>query len=128
MDPIEHDYRFKRLFERSIDAIVVVDDEGRYLLANEAASALLGYPLAQLLTMRVQDISTVHPPTAAEIFEKYLQTHPDFGRFHFRRPDGQERIAEYTAVNIAPGEHIGIMRDVTARTGSSDFATPGTYR
>ncbi len=37
------------------------------------------------------------------------------GRVQVFRPDGSEGIIEYTALKVAPNEHIGILRDVSTR-------------
>ena len=107
--------RFRLVFERSLDGIVVFDGDGRYLLANPAACELLGYSLAELLTKRILDIPSVGSPTTAELFEAYQMTGRDIGCFHFRRPDGTECILEYTAIRITADEHIGILRNATDR-------------
>lgn len=43
----------RALFKASPDAILVVDGEGRVVLANPACEALLGYPIATLVGMSV---------------------------------------------------------------------------
>jgi len=106
--------RFRPAFDLHQDAIVVVDAVGRYLLANQAACDLLGYPLTQLLTMRVLDTPTFQPLTTADQVERYSQTGRKIGRFHYRRPSGEERVTEYVATKIGPDEHLCVLRDVDA--------------
>jgi two-component system sensor kinase FixL len=106
--------RFRLAFDLHQDAIVVLDANGRYLLANQAACDLLGYPLAQLLTMRVLDTPTFQPLTTADQVEKYLTTGRKSGRFHYRRPSGEKCVTEYVATKIGSDEHLCVLRDATA--------------
>ena len=107
--------RFRLLFERSLDAIVITDDDGRYLHVNRAASEMFGYPLDQLLRMSVADLMTLGPPSAAEQFAAYRAAGSGTGEFRFRSVGGAERVAEYAAVQLTAGQHLSILRDVTER-------------
>lgn len=49
--------RFRGLFNGTADAVLVTDAEGRYVDANPAMTALVGYTLAELRGMRVGDLS-----------------------------------------------------------------------
>ena len=46
------------ILDRLGDAVLITDLEGRFIEANLAATALLGYPRAELLTMSVGDVTT----------------------------------------------------------------------
>jgi PAS domain S-box-containing protein len=52
----EAESRFRGLFDGVADAIFVADADGRYLDANPAATALLGYDREELLTLSVADL------------------------------------------------------------------------
>lgn len=114
LDSDADERRFRVAFDLHQDAIAVVDADGRYLLANQAACDLLGYPLAQLLTMRVLDTPTFQPLTTQEQVEIYLKTGRKCGRFHYRRPNGEECVTEYVATKIGSDEHFCVLRDVSA--------------
>jgi PAS domain S-box-containing protein len=107
--------RFRLLFEHSLDAIAIADDEGRYVECNDAACRLLGYERPQLLSMRVTDLQTPVAPPVSVQFQEYVRKGEEDGEFTFFHPDGQARIIEYKACRFAPGLHLSIMRDVTAR-------------
>jgi PAS domain S-box-containing protein len=113
----ESEERFRLLFERGMDAIVVADDDGNYLLANPAACELLGYARDQLLRMNVADLVTLNPPDAATQYASYVPAGRGAGMFHFLRSGhgGEERIAEYAVAEFLPGQHLSILRDVTER-------------
>jgi PAS domain S-box-containing protein len=112
---IASERRFRLLFERSLDAMAVTDDEGRYLHVNAAAAELLGYSQSDLLTMRVTDLHSTGTRSTRSQFQAYLADPEQRGTFRFRRPDGEERIARHASAEIAPGEHLAILHDITDR-------------
>jgi PAS domain S-box-containing protein/putative nucleotidyltransferase with HDIG domain len=110
----------RQLFERSLDAILVFDDLGDVLQANEAAEALLGVSNGDLIgknlsqfVSSIQDSLEVHQAS-------YVKTGKETGTIIFVRSDGAERIAEYAATQFAPGHHVSILRDVTERMVASE--------
>ncbi len=112
--------QFRTLFENSLDAMVIADDNGQYLDVNGAACALFGYSRDQMLAMRVGDLITPQAPGAAERYQAYLQAGREVGEFIFRRADGEVRIASYSACCVAPGRHLSILRDVTPHRQSEE--------
>lgn len=106
---------FKRLFDHSLDAMVVADDEGRYLTVNDAACVLLGYSREQLLRMRVADLQSRDGPDTAERYRAYLRRGHEIGEFLFLRGGYEPCIAEYYAVRLGPNQNFSVMRDLTAR-------------
>lgn len=107
--------RFRLLFEHSIDAIFLADDQGRYRDANRAACAMVGYSREQLRCMNVDDLSPPSGPRMAEIFTRYLEKGHEVSEARFRRGDGKERIAEYAAFRIGPDQNFAVARDITKR-------------
>ena len=53
----ESEQRFRQLFEQSVDAVFVHDEEGRFVDCNSRACLLLGYSREELLSLSVRDIS-----------------------------------------------------------------------
>ena len=53
----ESERRFRQLFEQSVDAMYVHDQEGNFVDCNSQACALLGYSREELLSLSVADIS-----------------------------------------------------------------------
>jgi len=111
----ESEEQFRLLFANSRDAIVIADDAGNYLKVNESACELLGYPPEQLLRMNVSDLRTTNSPDAATLYHVYTQKGSETGEFSFVRPDGERRVAQFTASRFAPGLHLSILRDITER-------------
>jgi len=106
---------FRGLFENSLDAIVIADDNGHYICVNQAACQLLGYSQEQLLQMNVSDLVTTETQSAAERYQAYGKLGREFGEFSFIRADGAPRIAEYAACRFASNLNLSILRDITDR-------------
>jgi PAS domain S-box-containing protein len=109
--------RLQALFEHALDAILLFDDQGRYVDANPAATDLLGYDRAELLTMTAMQVS---PPgyqaQASEALRAFAEHGKYSGEYRVLRKDGTIRDAEFRSVaNILPGLHLAIIRDVTDR-------------
>ena len=115
--PTENWRRLEALFENALDAILLVDDLGRFVDANQAACELVGFERDDLIQMTVSDIA---PPENAEsgheFWQQFLADGSWSGECRIRRKDGTRREAECRAVaNIVPGLHLAIIRDVTDR-------------
>src|SRR4051812_38584254 len=90
--PVSDD-SFQFVFENSLDAMVIADDQGRYLEVNQPACALFGYSRRQMLRMSVGDLVTAQSPGAQERYKEYLRTGRESGEFTFVRADKQVRTA-----------------------------------
>jgi PAS domain S-box-containing protein len=105
------------VFEELLDGVVIVDDERRYIDANCAACALFGVALGGLIGKRIEDLSAAPAGfDAAATWSRFLAQGHDSGEFALVRADGSRVVVEYRGrANIAPGVHLLIMRDATAR-------------
>ena len=105
--------QFRSLFEAAMDAMVVVDDEGRYVEANAAACALFGIPRAELLGHRLGS----HARADFDFDGTWSALRRDGrarGEMAVLRPDGQAREVEFTVTaDFLPGSHLAVLRDVT---------------
>lgn len=107
--------KYKAAFEEATDAITMVNDDGRIVDANEAASAILGVEDTELLG---RSLTEFLPDEFA--FEAGWQ---DLQQAGIEREtttiidaDGTERIIEYSGTaGIIPGQHLLVSRDVTER-------------
>jgi PAS domain S-box-containing protein len=109
-----HD-KFRSVFEESSEAMLIADDDGQYLEVNQRAGELFGVAPANLLGRSIDEFlpDSVDFDSAWQAFQ---ETDRMSGTIPLVRPDGTERIAEYTARrNIVPGQHLSILRDVTER-------------
>ena len=53
--------RYRALFERAGDAILIMDDDGRYVDANESAAEMLGVPRDDIIGRSLNDFAAVAP-------------------------------------------------------------------
>ena len=108
------------IFDHSLDAMLIADDDGRYLDGNPAALALLGVDRARLLTMSVADIAAT--PRAPDVWPAFLRRGTMVGDVELRRADGELRTVEFRAVaHILPGRHLSVLRDVTERRRDEEY-------
>jgi PAS domain S-box-containing protein len=106
---------FAGVFGAAPSAMLVADDAGRYVAANDAACVLLGRSREQILSLRIVDVS----PSDVEVdalWERFLEEGELSGEYVLVRPDGSRVDVVFEArANVAPGRHLSVMRDVTSR-------------
>ena len=101
----------RAIFENSLDAIIIFDDNGRLLDANEAAAGLMSAPRGELVRHRL--CSLAGDDLQVEI-ARMRHSESGRGKFWIRRLDGEQRLVDYCfRANILPGRHLGVMRDIT---------------
>jgi PAS domain S-box-containing protein len=100
----------------ALDALVLVDDDRRHLLANDAAARLLGCPVAKILNRRLDDFS---PPDQLDrlvgLWEEFERAGSLEGLWVAQRLDGSRVPIEFRASrDFAAGQHlIAARRRVT---------------
>jgi PAS domain S-box-containing protein len=111
----ESERRFRAVFDGALDAMLIVNDDGRYVEVNPAACALLGRSREAILGESIA--STSAPELDYErMWGAFRREGRAAGQWRFVRPDGTVRDVEYTGkADIVPGFHLGVMRDVTER-------------
>jgi PAS domain S-box-containing protein len=111
----QQERRFRAVFEGTLDALVVVDDEGRYLEANPAAADLFGLPREELIGRHVAEF-TPDDPAVEENWSSFLDGPGQRGEYELVRADGETRtIAVAATSNVLAGHHLAALRDVTER-------------
>ena len=114
---LDNERRLQAMFDNSLDAFLLADDEGRYQDANPAACEMLGYEREELLTLSVWDIT---PELSLEMgqrmWQTFLQQESMSGEYTVVGKDGATRELEFRAVaNVQPHLHLSVLRDVTER-------------
>ncbi|MCG1002762.1 PAS domain S-box protein [Halobacterium noricense] len=108
--------RYRAAFEQAMDAMVVADDDGRYIDANESALELFDLSREELLGSRIAEFAPEDYDFDAA-WNDFGADETGTGSFPLVRPDGSQRLVEYAATaDIVPGEHLSVLRDVTERT------------
>jgi PAS domain S-box-containing protein len=126
----ESEERYRALFERAPDSIVVIgtegDEAGRIVAANRAAALQHGYSLEELCTMKIHDLNT---PESNRISEDFMikvingewvtfetwHTRKDGSQFPLEVHGGPFKIQGRTYV-------LGFDRDITSRKLAEESA------
>lgn len=112
---LKSEQKLRAVFETALEAMVIADDDGVYLDANPAAEELFGVSREQIVGHRVSDF-LAEDRSFATRWGQFRRRESERGQIAVRRPDGEVRYAEYSAVaNFLPGQNLSVMRDVTER-------------
>lgn len=105
----------RAVFEEAFDAMVVADDDGRYVDANPAACDLFGLPREELLGRSIREFAPDGFDFEAA-WAEFQASDRQRGTFPLVRADGERRTVEFGATNdVLPNRHLSILRDVTDR-------------
>lgn len=110
--------RYRGLFERSADAVLVVDRRGRFRDANPAALDVLGYTHEELLTLTLTDLTTAHAPSVESVFDALAAEGAWHGEFDIRQKGGDLVLVEARATEIQIPTGTAAMfaaRDISVR-------------
>jgi PAS domain S-box-containing protein len=103
------------LFDETLDAVLIADDDRYYVDANAAAYALFGCPPGALIGRRVDDFVLL--PEGSKVEEMWRAFRGEGsadGVIRIRRCDGGERTVHFRAkAAVRPGRHLSILRDLT---------------
>ncbi len=117
MTSTDSEQRFKAVFDNTQDAILLADDDARYVDVNAAACELTGYSRDELLRMSVFDLTPVpHHSTGTDLWRAFIEAGQQTGEYPIRHKSGAMVVVEYRAVaNIQPGLHLSSLRDISDR-------------
>ncbi len=116
----ESEAQYRAVFDGALDAMIVTDDEGRFLEANPAACELWGLPRQELVQRKIVEFAE-----PGFRFEQVIEAIRKTGRFRAThpifRPDGTVREVEAsTTGGIRPGRHFTSLRDLTGHKRMED--------
>jgi PAS domain S-box-containing protein len=108
---------FRAVFDAALDAVVLLDDEGRIVDANRATTAVVGTSPEAMIGRRV---GADAPPERRRQLDELLRTLRQHGSirgdYEFTGRDGRRRFVEFTSTaNFIPGRHLSVIRDATDR-------------
>ena len=95
-------------------AVLFADNNGKYVGANAAATALTGFSRRELLGYSVWDIIPASSEREAEVlWRAFIRMGRQEGDITLRRRDGTEIGARYLASsNLLPGIHVSVMAKI----------------
>ena len=109
----ESEERFKSIFENSLTAIGVTDDQGNYLDVNNAAIAVFGYSKEEFLKMNAANLMVGSKNEIDERYRKFIKQGFEEGEFEFITKKGEKRIGRFHAVRINKGFNVTVLSDIT---------------
>jgi PAS domain S-box-containing protein len=116
--------QYRRLFESTLDGLVVIDDIDRILATNPASCSILGAEASVLHGQSLADLQLVcngKPQPARR--EDFFSAGRNSGECRLQRSDGEVIDIEYRAVaSFTPGRHLISLRDVTDRKRAEERA------
>ena len=106
--------RARAVFDGSIDAILVANDQQTYVEANPAAEALLGVSCEDLVGHQIGEFVLGDQSDRDEDWREFLRAGEGRRSTTVRRSDGSTRTIDASSrANFIPGQHLTIWRDVT---------------
>ena len=115
--------RMQALFDHALNAILMTDDKGKYVEANPAACAMLGYEKKDLLTLSVSDIISTESATSIPRpgWAEFLSSGRQLGKMKLKTKSDSVVTAEYSSVaNVLPGIHLSVLSDVTDKEATDE--------
>ncbi|MCC7573742.1 MAG: PAS domain S-box protein [Candidatus Methanofastidiosum sp.] len=108
---------YRKIFENSFDAILLVDDKSRFVDANLSAFNLLGYTKSELINMGVEDLTPKeYIEHGKKLREEFLEKGNQKGEYILLKKDKEEINVEYRGfANIVPGLHLFIIKDTNSK-------------
>jgi PAS domain S-box-containing protein len=104
---------FQSIFDSTLDAILILDNQDTCLEANPAALALLRIPRAELIG---HSILCLFPTAYEDPSRRCLSGQSGHGEMRLARPDGEIIFVEYgVKANYLPHRHVAVLRDVSQR-------------
>ena len=111
----ERENQFRAVFDHALDAMVVLDEEGRFLRANPAAGELFGAAPDELRGRTIAEFMELGP-VAARIGHVFRKAEQRKGEFTMRNAAGKPAYVEYSATaDFLPGRHLMVLRDISER-------------
>jgi PAS domain S-box-containing protein len=106
---------FQSIFDSTLDAIVILDDQGICREANPAALALFGTAREEFVGHPIHRFrfDVGGPGDAGDLFLSRTSGH---GEIELVRANGQTLFVEYTVkLNYLPNRHVAVLRDISSR-------------
>ncbi len=108
---------FRAVFDGAHDAMLLWDDQGRYLDGNPAALAMFDLTRDELRTRRVGELGAGADTDLARFAtSRLLHEGSDASEWEYVGPSGEPRVIECrSTAHIQPGCNLTIVRDISER-------------
>jgi PAS domain S-box-containing protein len=114
-DIIQKEKKFRSIFDATLDGVIITNNQGQIMDANQSAVRLFQKPLTDLKKSLI---------TSTELYDDNTPLLRDWtklnrkkainGELTLIKPDGKTSLAQYHVVpNFVPDRHLVIVRDVT---------------
>ncbi len=108
--------KYRTLMKQAGDSIVLFDENGRILDANEITATLMGYHPAEMGKMSLKDFVFVEDLRENPFrFDLLNRGEPTITRRRLKRKDGAAVEAELHVKKLSDGRYLGVARDLTER-------------
>ncbi|MFB6310976.1 MAG: PAS domain-containing protein [Salinirussus sp.] len=114
---------YRAVFEEAFDAILIANDEGEYIDANESATELFGLDRTDLLG---QSIAAFAPEEYdfEQAWKEFTESDRERGLFPLVTAEGERKLVEFAATtDVIEGRHLSVLRDVTDRWSQTGDGT-----
>ncbi|AEH52989.1 PAS/PAC sensor signal transduction histidine kinase [Heyndrickxia coagulans 2-6] len=112
----DHEQLYRTLFLEAMDAIVFWDQNGRILLANEAALKIFECTMEEFIGKKLSDFVYVENGGNCREFDRLNHIPAAREELLFKMPNGQLKHLEFTSRYIsAENYHVTIFRNVSSR-------------
>ena len=113
LDATEREY--KSVFNSTLDAILILDNQGVCLEGNPAALSLFGTRHEELVGESIEKFFAGVGDFAAA-WTRFLERKSEHRETGILRGDGRTIFVEYTArAHYLPGRHVAVLRDITRK-------------
>ena len=90
-------------------AVVVTDDDRRYVHANPAACELLGIAHDELIGMRTEEVTGTPPGEIEGVWARFREAGVLAGTFPLPSPVGPRNVPYIAVADVTPGRHLAIF-------------------
>ncbi len=116
MELLQQENLYRSLVDQATDAIIIIDNNNKFIEVNDAMCTITGYSKAELRNMTIDDLTPIRFKMGnINIAETFRKIDGYFGERTYINKNGEERIAEISTRVFADGTIQGIARDITAR-------------